>query len=244
MAKLVIFIPTYNEAGNIQSLYERIKALGLDATILLLDDNSPDGTGQIMDRIAMRDSAVTVIHRTGKLGIGSAHRKGIQWALDHGYSHFLSLDADFTHSPEDIPRLLAEAEANDMVIASRYLQDDSLAGWNLVRKSLTRTAHVLTRLLLGLRHDSTGAFRLYRLDRLNPGFLDEVRSNGYGFFFESLYVISASGAKIAEVAVALPPRTYGSSKMDYREIYRSVSLLLRLGRERWLPISQKNQEMT
>lgn len=226
--RLLIFTPTYNESANIEPLYRRLKALSLDADILLLDDNSPDGTGTIMDRLAEEDPRVQVIHRPGKLGIGSAHRAGIQWALDRGYSHFISLDADFTHSPEDIPRLLEDARTHDMVVGSRYLREASLEGWNPVRKLLTRTAHVLTTVLLGLKYDSTGAFRVYRLDRLPKGFLGAVRSNGYAFFFESLYVIHRLSSSIAETPVSLPPRTYGSSKMSYREMFRSISLLFTL----------------
>lgn len=226
--KQVIFIPTYNESENILPLYEKIKGLGLDTDLLLLDDTSPDGTGKIMDAIAAKDPRVNVIHRKGKLGIGSAHKDGISWAYRHNYTRILTMDADFTHMPETIPKLLAASENADIVVASRYLQEESLQGWNIGRKSMTKLAHVLTTVLLGLKQDSTGAFRVYRLDRIPFEFLAKVQSNGYSFFFESLFVLNENRFRIVEVPNTLPPRTYGSSKMDVSEIFKSVRQLLQL----------------
>ncbi len=224
--KPLIFIPTYNERDNIRALFEQIQALGLDFDYLLLDDNSPDGTGDVMDEIARRNPSVKVLHRSGKLGIGSAHKAGIRYAYKNGYDCFVSLDADFTHPPSYIPRLF-EATA-DVVLGSRHMEKNSLDGWNVFRKSLTKLGYFLTTQVLGLKYDATGAFRLYRLNRIPETFLDRVTSNGYAFFFESLYVLHRNGASIAEIPIALPPRTYGSSKMSYREILRSVKLLGKL----------------
>jgi dolichol-phosphate mannosyltransferase len=224
----LIFVPTYNEKDNIVTLFERIQRVGLSADILFLDDNSPDGTGDLMDKIASESPNVSVIHRTGKLGIGSAHKEGIRYAYRRGYRRLLTMDADFTHAPEMIPLLLEQSEQNDVVIASRYLQKESLKGWNIFRKVLTWLGHVLTTVLLGLKYDSTGAFRVYRLDKVPAVFLDKVESNGYSFFFESLHVLNRNGFKIIEVPNALPPRTYGSSKMDIREVFRSVRQLFSL----------------
>lgn len=181
-----------------------------------------------MDQIAAEDVSVHVIHRTGKLGIGSAHKDGIRWAYEHGYSRLLTMDADFTHIPESIPSLLEASEQADMVVASRYLQEESLHGWNPFRKIMTNLAHILTTVLLGLKQDSTGAFRVYSLERIPQTFLDKVASNGYSFFFESLFVIHQNKFRIVEVANTLPPRTYGSSKMDVREIFKSVRQLFTL----------------
>ena len=224
--RILIFVPTYNESENVRPLFERLSKLNLGADILFLDDSSPDGTGKIMDEIAGLNPHVHVIHRSGKLGIGSAHKTGIRWAYEKGYQTLITMDADFTHSPEDIPALLSKSGEASIVVGSRYLMKNSLEGWNLIRKGLTQTAHVLTRVLLGIKQDSTGAFRVYRLDQISKEFPDAVKSNGYSFFFESLYLLSRNHFKIAEVPIALPPRTYGSSKMSYLEILKSIRQLV------------------
>lgn len=229
---VLVFIPTYNERENVQPLYRRIRNTGAKVDILFLDDNSPDGTGIVMDAIAKEDMGVKVIHRKGKLGIGSAHREGITWAFEKGYKRLVTMDADFTHTPEVIPDLIKHSETNDVVIASRYLEENGIKDWNVFRKFLTCTAHILTTVLLGLKYDTTGAFRIYRLDRISKNYLSRVRSNGYSFFFESLYVLHNMNYKIDEIAVVLPTRTYGSSKMSYREMLRSLKLLCILSAER------------
>lgn len=233
----LVFIPTYNEKENVPPLFARIMALGLPLDILFLDDNSPDGTGKIMDELAAEYSNVAVIHRSGKLGIGSAHKEGILWAYERGYSTLVTMDADFTHAPEKIPDLLAELPAADIVVTSRYLMKESLKGWNPMRKVLTNFAHFLTTVLLGLKYDSTGAFRVYRLDRVPSIFVKLVRSNGYSFFFESLHLLNRGGFHIAEIPIVLSSRTYGSSKMDYSEIFKSVRQLVELCSQTWF---QKN----
>ncbi len=229
---VLVFVPTYNERENIEPLYKRIVKTASNLDILFLDDNSPDGTGDIMDGIAKLNPQVKVIHRTGKLGIGSAHREGILWAMAKGYKTLVTMDADFTHSPEVIPQLLERAENNEVVIASRYLEENGIKSWNIFRKFLTCTAHILTTVLLGLKYDTTGAFRVYRLDRISKNYLDKVRSNGYSFFFESIYVLHNMQYRIDEIPVILPTRTYGSSKMSYREMFRSLKLLFTLSAER------------
>lgn len=224
----LLFIPTYNERENIGPLFERIQTVGLSTDILLLDDNSPDGTGKVMDEIAAKHPHVTVIHRSGKLGIGSAHKDGILYAYREGYRTLITMDADFTHNPERIPDLLAVKDKGDLVVASRYMQADSLKGWNPVRKFLTNFAHLLLKHLLKIEHDATGALRVYRLDRIPKEFVSFVKSDGYSFFFESLYVIVRGGYGIVEVPIALSSRTYGSSKMSYKEVFKSVRQLLDL----------------
>ncbi len=230
----LVFIPTYNERDNVTPLYERIVKTGLQTDILFLDDNSPDGTGEVIDGITKNDPTVRVIHRTGKLGIGSAHREGYMWATERGYKTLVTMDADFTHTPEIIPTLVKRAETSDMVIASRYLEQNGIKDWNPFRKFLTCTAHFLTTVLLGLKYDTTGAFRVYRLDKINKNFLNKVRSNGYSFFFESIYVLHNLNYKVDEIAVVLPTRAYGSSKMSYREMFRSLRLLGVLSMERFI----------
>ena len=226
MDRLLVLIPTYNERGNAERLCREVLALGLELEILFVDDNSTDGTGDLLDALARELPSVHVLHRPGKLGVGSAHLTGIGWAYDHGYRRLVTMDGDFTHDPRYIPELLAEAaKGADVVVGSRYLQKNSLQGWNPYRKALTRIGHLLTRALLGMPYDATSAFRCYRLDRVPRRLFDVVVSGGYSFFFESLYVLHRNRFRIAQIAVPLPRRTYGSSKMSLREIRASVKLL-------------------
>lgn len=224
--RLLVVVPTYNERDNVEGLCHELQALELPLDMLFVDDNSSDGTGQALDSLAARSSIVKVLHRPGKMGIGSAHRDGIRWAYEHGYLRLVTMDCDFTHHPRHIPELLAKAEAGaDVVVGSRYLKENSLEGWNPYRKALTRAGHLATRLLLGMGYDATNAYRCYRLDSIPRHLFDLVVSQGYSFFFESLYVLHRNRYRIEEIPIALPNRTYGHSKMDSREIRRSLRLL-------------------
>jgi dolichol-phosphate mannosyltransferase len=243
-AKTVIFVPTYNECDNAPELYKQIRALGLDVDILFLDDNSPDGTGRLLDDLAARDPRLQVIHRTGKLGIGSAHVDGINWAYDRGYERLVTMDCDFTHMPADIPRLLEWADKYDIVVASRWLKADSLPGWNALRRFLTKFGHLLTRVLLGMPHDATGAFRVYDLKKVPRAVFSLVKSRSYAFFFESLFVLTCNGFTIYEVPIVLPSRMYGHSKMDWREAARSALRVWRLFLARTLRPGQFHIENT
>lgn len=227
-ARTLIFVPTYNECDNAPELYRQIRALGLDADILFLDDNSPDGTGRVLDDLGTRDPCLHVIHRSGKLGIGSAHVDGINWAYDRGYARLVTMDCDFTHMPSDIPRLLEWSDKCDVVVASRWLRSGSLPGWNLLRRFLTNFGHFLTRALLGMPYDATGAFRLYNLDKVPRKLFLAVKSRSYAFFFESLFLLAFNGFSIHEVPIVLPSRMYGHSKMDWREAVRSAMRVWRM----------------
>jgi dolichol-phosphate mannosyltransferase len=223
----LVFVPTYEERENAERLCRAILDLGIELDILFLDDNSPDGTGEILDRLAMELPQVKVIHRTGRLGIGSAHHEGIRYAYKHGYQTLITMDCDFTHPPEYVRRILEEGKRSDkdIIVGSRYMQQDSLPGWNMLRRSLTRAGHVATRLLLNMSFDATGALRLYRLDRIPRYAFDSVYSKGYSFFFESLYVLHHNGFSVHEFPISLPARTYGHSKMSLNEALRSIKLL-------------------
>jgi len=225
--RLLVVVPTYDERDNAERLAREVLDLPLEADLLFVDDRSTDGTGELLEGLSRELPRLRVLHRPGKLGVGSAHRDGIRWAYDHGYERLVTMDCDFTHDPRHVPRLLEEAtKGADVVVGSRYLQRSSLAGWNLFRKTLTHVGHLLTRLLLGIPYDATGAFRCYRLDRVPRRLFDLVASDGYSFFFESLHVLHRNRFRIVEVPMALPSRTYGSSKMSLREIRGSVELLL------------------
>jgi dolichol-phosphate mannosyltransferase len=226
--KTLIFIPTFNERENAPAMLREIDQLGLDSDILFIDDGSPDGTGMVLDELRLEYPRLAVRHRAGKLGIGSAHQEAIQWASDQGYAVLVTLDCDFTHSPSDIPYLIEATNEADVAIGSRWLAKDSLPGWNVFRRGMTRLGHLLTRSLLRLPHDATGAFRVYRLDRVEREVFSLIKSQGYAFFFESLFVLRACGATIAEIPIILPARTYGSSKMTTRSAWHSLQVLFLL----------------
>ncbi len=220
--KILVMIPTYNEKDNVKKMCHEISMTGIAADVLFVDDNSPDGTGVILDELAKNTPRIHVIHRPGKLGIGSAHQDGIAWVYSQGYSYLVTMDCDFTHSPENIRDLLACADEYDVVVGSRHILENSLNGWNLWRKFLTRTGHILTTVLLRMPYDATGAFRLYRLDRIPSGIFGLVSSKGYSFFFESLAVLNLNKYKIKEVPIALPPRTYGHSKLRFSDMVQCL----------------------
>jgi dolichol-phosphate mannosyltransferase len=228
--KALIFIPTLNERENVAELHRQIRAVS-QADILFVDDASPDGTGEILDLLAAADPGVRVIHRSGKLGIGSAHLCGIRYAYQSNYDCLVSMDCDFSHSPSDIPALLAAAVPFDVAVGSRYIRRGSLPGWSPFRRFLTLFAHVLTKTLLGLQADASGAFRAYNLRAIPVGVFDLVVSPSYSFFFESLFILSRNGYRIAEIPIVLPARTYGHSKLTFREAFRSLRFLIRLSLE-------------
>jgi dolichol-phosphate mannosyltransferase len=228
VGKTLIFIPTYEERDNVGRMVAELVRHVPNADILFMDDNSPDGTGELLDELAKTEPRLTVIHRAGKLGVGGAHLAGIEYAYLHGYDTLVTLDCDFTHSPSDIPTLLENSLSADLTIGSRYLAPDSLPGWNVVRKVLTKLGHALTVNMLGIGGDATGAFRVYRLTTIPSRLFDLVKARGYAFFFESLFIASQNGLTIREVPIRLPARTYGHSKMNVREIRGSVQQLLDL----------------
>lgn len=222
----LVLIPTYNEAGNIHEMADRLRALGLD--MLFVDDASPDGTGRVLDGLAAKDHTIRVLHRPCKQGVGSAHLDGIAFAYERGYSVLITMDADFTHPPEAVPALLAGTEGVDLVVGSRFVENGAFVGWSLWRKMLSVAGHWTTGRLLGMPYDATGAFRAYRLDRIPRDLFSRVRSSGYAFFFESLFVLSRGGVAIREVPVRAERRRRGRSKMNFRDMAASLGTAVRL----------------
>jgi dolichol-phosphate mannosyltransferase len=226
--RTLIFIPTYNEKENVENMARQLTALGLDADLLFMDDGSPDGTGDILDRLAKEIPRLSVIHRQGKLGIGSAHKEGIRHAYDGGYDQLITMDCDFTHTPAEVLRLVENSAGYDITVGSRYMRPNSLPGWNILRKSLTGFGHFLTRNVLGVQVDATGALRAYDLRRIPREMFDLVKASGYAFFFESMFILVNNGFSVKEFPIELPARTYGSSKMTAKEAMRSGYRLLRI----------------
>ena len=219
-------VPTYNERDNAPQMVADIGALGLDADVLFVDDDSPDGTGDLLEALRAEHPRLTVMHRAGKNGIGSAHLDGIAHAYRGGYEQLVTLDCDFSHSPKDIAAFLTAAQEADVVVGSRWTAMNSLPGWNLFRRMMTHMGHVLTRVVLGLPYDATGAFRAYRLDRIPEDVFSLVQSKSYAFFFESLFMLHRNALRIREIPIVLPARTYGHSKMTLKAALQSVRIMI------------------
>jgi len=228
---ILVIVPTYNEHENVRIIAERIRTVIPEAQLLFIDDNSPDGTGAILDQLANQDKKITVLHRSGKLGVGSAHLDGISYAYQEKVSIVVTLDADLTHSPENIRGMIKALEHADVAAASRFHRDGGLEDWSFARMAMTHGGHVLTRVLLGLPYDTSSAFRAYRLAGIPQGCFELVRTSGYSFFYESLKILSMNKISITEVPIVLPARTYGHSKMKPKDIRQSVAFLLRLSLE-------------
>jgi dolichol-phosphate mannosyltransferase len=207
---------------------EAIHELGIETDLLFVDDASPDGTGEVLESMKERFPRLIVHHRAGKLGIGSAHIEMILWAYDQGYETLVTLDCDFTHSPQDIPKMMEAVKGYEVSVGTRFVREDSLPGWTAARKALTRGGHFLTSKFLGMPFDTSGAFRVYDLTRIPRGLFNLIRATGYAFFFESLFILVRNGMRINEIPIVLPSRESGSSKMSMVEIgrwgWRLVSL--------------------
>ena len=234
--RILIFLPTYNEAGHVKEMRDRIKAIRVPADIMFLDDNSTDGTGDIINCFAEEDVTISAVHRPAKSGIGGAHLEGIKRAYDMGYDTLVTMDTDLVHKPEDIPKFLDASNASDIVIGTRFELKNSLAEWNLFRKVLTHLGHLMTRLLLRHNFDATGAFRVYRLDRIDRRVFDLVKASDYEFFFTSLTILHLNSYTITEVPIELPGRVYGHSKMEIRHMIKSVLLMFKLS---WLRLFKR-----
>ena len=226
--KSLIFVPTYNERENVEILVSQLDQLNLGFDYLFIDDNSPDKTGDLLDQMVKTRPNLNVIHRPRKLGIGSAHVDGIEWAYQNNYQVLITMDSDFSHSPLYILKLLEYSESSDVVVGSRYMQKNSLSEWNFRRKFLTHMGHFMTKKFFNMPYDATGAFRLYRLDKIPSKCFGVERSQGYSFFFESLFILFRNHFKITEVAIDLPARTYGQSKMKFKDAVYSLTLLLKM----------------
>lgn len=228
-----IIIPTYNEVENIALLVQGILELDPESQIIIVDDSSPDGTGDLADELSAQYSSVQVIHRPGKLGLGTAHIAGMKVALESGVDHILTMDADFSHQPRYVPDLVRSLDQYDVVIGSRYVPGGGTLFCTAPRKALSRGANLFARTVLHLRAgDATAGFRGYRREVLESIALDSIVSNGYSFLIELLYRCQRKGWRIGEVPIVFENRQRGASKISRTEILRAVQTVLRLGWER------------
>lgn len=232
----LMIVPTYNERDNLPELVRQLRELPGDVHVLVVDDGSPDGTGLLADDLAAQDAGVAVIHRAGKLGLGTAYRAGFAYGLARSYHYLCTMDADFSHNPADLPRLLdLAASGMDLVVGSRYVPGGSVVGWPAGRKLISFIANRLAHLFLGLStRDCTAGFRCYRREVLETIPLATIFSGGYSFLMEMAFLVEEAGFRIGEVPITFVNRTQGDSKISRLEIVKAVYTLLRL-RTRALP---------
>jgi len=196
--------------------------------ILFIDDNSPDGTGKKLDKVALIYKNVYILHRKQKEGVGSAHVSGLMWAYKHNYKTVITMDCDFTHSPDDIQKFIDKKKDADLIIGTRFHKQNGIAGWSLFRKIVTNISHFLTIIFLNIKYDSTGAFRLYNISKIQKEIFLKVQAPGYSFFFKSVFLISFNKYKILEIPIILSARASGNSKMKFKDAVDGVFELLKL----------------
>ncbi len=224
LERVVVLVPTYNERESLPELLGRLRHAVPDVDVCVIDDASPDGTGQIADDLAAADSRVHVIHRAGKQGLGAAYLAGFAWAREAGYDALVEMDADGSHRPDDLPRLLAAAADADVVIGSRWVRGGSVVNWPERRKALSLGANAYTRVLLGMPvRDATAGFRLYRSTALAELDLDGVASQGYCFQVDLTWRAVRAGLRVVEVPITFVERRHGVSKMSGDVVRESMS---------------------
>ncbi|WP_459985277.1 polyprenol monophosphomannose synthase [Nocardioides sp. AN3] len=223
-------VPTYNEADNLEWIVGRLRRAQPGVDLLVVDDGSPDGTGAIGDRIAASDAQVHVLHRTEKAGLGAAYLHGFRWALDAGYDVIGEMDADGSHQPEELGRLLGALARADLVIGSRWVPGGSVVNWPLSREALSRGGNLYVRLLLGIKvRDATAGFRLFRRATLEKVDLDSVQSTGYVFQTELVTRTLQAGLTVEEVPIEFVERVRGASKMSGAVAAESMRRVTRWG---------------
>jgi dolichol-phosphate mannosyltransferase len=234
--RVLVVVPTYDERENLPGALERLRTHVPDADVLVVDDGSPDGTGELAEKIAERESGpdgsrrIHVLHRAGKLGLGTAYVAGFGWALERGYDVVVEMDADGSHRAEDLPTLLAATEHADLVLGSRWIPGGSVVNWPMSRHLLSRGANTYTRIALGIPlHDATGGFRAYRASLLGELTLEDVASQGYCFQVDMAWRAVRSGARVVEVPITFVERELGQSKMSRAIVVEALVNVTRWG---------------
>ena len=241
MKRLLITICTYNEVDNIRQLLEQLRAVATDADILVIDDNSPDGTGDVVTECTRTDDKIRLLHREQKEGLGAATLAGFMYAIEHGYDQLLNMDADLSHAPEYIPAIRKLTDDADVAIGSRYVPGGKIEGWGLKRHFMSRSVNIYTRLLLGLKtKDNSGSFRCYSVARLSSIDWTKTLSRGYAFQEEVLYRCKAAGCTFAETPITFVDRRYGNTKINMYEAVAAVLVIFRLGLQRLMGRSVTN----
>ncbi|HTZ19579.1 MAG TPA: polyprenol monophosphomannose synthase [Opitutaceae bacterium] len=229
MSKSLVIVPTYNERENLAELVEKLLALAVPVDLLIVDDNSPDGTGQLADELAARHPAVQVLHRAEKNGLGRAYCAGFAWALARDYEFILEMDGDFSHPPEDVPRLIEAARQADLALGSRYRPGGRVIDWPMHRLLLSKAAACYVRLITGLPvTDPTGGFKCFRRSAIESLDLGAVYSSGYGFQIELTHKIWRQGRRIVEVPIVFTERRHNRSKMSAGIVVEALFTVWRL----------------
>jgi dolichol-phosphate mannosyltransferase len=236
---VAVIIPTYNERANIDDIVSRTRRAVPDADILIVDDNSPDGTGDLAEKLALTDEHVRVLHRAAKAGLGAAYLAGFGWALEHGYGTLVEMDADGSHDPAELPAMLAALATADLVVGSRWIAGGTVRNWPRSRALLSRGGNAYARIMLGLAvHDATGGYRAYRAATLREIGLADVTSQGYCFQIELTLRAVRAGLTVTEVPITFTERVRGTSKMSRAIVAEALwrvtqwGLASRLGRNR------------
>ncbi|OEU92157.1 dolichol-phosphate mannosyltransferase [Streptomyces abyssalis] len=214
LGTVLVIIPTYNEADNLESVTARVREAVPEAHILVADDNSPDGTGKVADELAVQDEHIHVLHRPGKQGLGAAYLAGFRWGIEHGYGVLVEMDADGSHQPEELPRLLTALKGADLVLGSRWVPGGRVVNWPVSRRFISRGGSTYSRLMLGLPlRDITGGFRAFRAETLKGLGMDAVASQGYCFQVDLAHRAVRAGFHVVEVPITFVERVRGNSKM-------------------------------
>ncbi|HJT35810.1 MAG TPA: polyprenol monophosphomannose synthase [Pirellulales bacterium] len=237
--KTLVTVATYNEIENLPSLVDEIFQHAPQVDLLVIDDNSPDGTGRWCDERSAADARVHCLHRQGKLGLGTAIVAGMKYAIEQGYRYLLNIDADFSHHPRYLPDLIAgmdppQAPPVDVMIGSRYIPGGGIEGWPLKRYLMSRSVNLYARWLLGLKpKDCSGGYRCYRVAKLAEIDFDSLVSHGYSFQEEILWRLKQAGCRFGETPITFVDRVRGNSKINSREAWNAVWVILALGRRNW-----------
>ena len=244
--QVLVVIPTYNESENIDRVLRRVRGALPDATVLVVDDGSPDGTGDIAEKVGTGIGNIELLRRTEKSGLGSAYRAGFRWGLDRGFDVCIEMDADLSHDPDALPDLVAPlGKGFELVIGSRYVPGGSIPNWAWHRRLLSRGGNVYASTLLGLGvTDSTSGFRAYSASVLNRIALDNIRAEGYGFQIEMTYQAKRAGAPIVEVPIRFVDRTEGESKMSTFIVVEALGLVTWWGIQRFLHVFRRKSRTT
>jgi dolichol-phosphate mannosyltransferase len=227
----LVIVPTYNERENLPGMAQRLLSLPVNVDLLVVDDNSPDGTGRVADELTARHPEIHVLHRSEKNGLGRAYIAGFKWALERGYEFIFEMDCDFSHDPDEIPNFLAAAKSQnaDLVLGSRYSGGVRVINWPLKRLMLSRSAGIYVRLITGMPFsDPTGGYKCFRRRALQAIQLDDVRSNGYSFQIEMTHRLWRNGFKIVEVPIIFTERVEGHSKITRRIVREALIMVWRL----------------
>jgi len=230
LGRVVVVIPTYNERLNLPLILQRVRTATPGADVLVVDDNSPDGTGELADSLAAEDAQVHVLHRTAKDGLGAAYLAGFRWSLDRGYDVIVEMDADGSHRPEELCRLLDALHDADLAIGSRWVRGGEVRNWPLSREILSRGGNTYARLMLGIDlHDATAGYRAFRRTALEKIGLDEVDSRGYCFQIDMALRAVRAGLHVVEVPITFVERELGASKMNGNIVAEAMWRVTRWG---------------